>query len=339
MEHETPTPRTDDSLEGLLDAFQNLDLDTKNPFIDFYRTEDMAETTPIAKKTELNLPKIFTGKRTNLQRFLQDTFIFLTINKEHYNTDNKKITFVMSFMTDGDAALWKQEFIGKVIRDSVTAGNEITFGTYKSFIESLEKSFLPYDAPGDALDAMKCLRMGEGSFEEHLAKFKLLVSQSGLDESAVVADLFRETLPLGLQRPILLSKKLPVTLQEWYDKVNTFYGNWRKTQWVLGRGKPIETKKEMPRKTFSFPRQRGPNAMDIDRLTTEERTQLMKEGKCFKCRKQGHLSRDCPPRGTETPKPWTGKTAAMHIRSIISGMTQEEKDNLEKEAEAQGLGF
>ena len=79
--------------------------------------------------------------------------------------------------------------------------------------------------------------------------------------------------------------------------------------------------------------------MDIDRLTTEERTQLMKEGKCFKCRKQGHLSRDCPLRGTETPKPWTGKTAAMHIQLIISGMTQEEKDNLEKEAEAQGLGF
>ena len=93
-------------------------------------------------------------------------------------------------MTDGDVALWKQEFISKVIRDSVTAGNKITFGTYKSFIESLEKSFLPYDAPGDTLDAMKCLRMGKRSFEEHLAKFKLLVSQSGLDESAAVADLF-----------------------------------------------------------------------------------------------------------------------------------------------------
>ena len=157
-------------------------------------------------------------------------------------------------MTDGDVALWKQEFISKVIRDSVTAGNKITFGMYKSFIESLEKSFLPYNAPGDTLDAMKRLQMGEGSFEEHLAKFKLLVSQSGLDESAAVADLFRETLPLGLQRPILLSEKPPVTLQEWYNKANTFHGNWRKTQRVLGQGKPIETKKENLRKTFSFPR-------------------------------------------------------------------------------------
>ena len=224
------TPRTDDSLEGLLDAFQNLDLNTRTTFTDFYRTEDMAKVAPTIKKTELNPPKVFTGKQTDLQRFLQDTFVFLTINKEHYNTDDKKIAFVMSFMTDGDAALWKQEFISKVIQDSVTARNEITFGTYKSFIESLEKLFLPYDAPGGALDAMKRLQMGEGSFKEHLAKFELLVSQSGLDKSAAVADLFREMLPLGLQRPILLSEKPPVTLQEWYDKANTFHGIWRKTQ-------------------------------------------------------------------------------------------------------------
>ena len=73
--------------------------------------------------------------------------------------------------------------------------------------------------------------------------------------------------------------------------------------------------------------------MDIDRLMTKERTQLMKEDKCFKCRKQGHIIMDCPPQGTEMPRPWNGKTAAMHIRSIISGMTQGKEDNLEKEAE------
>ena len=80
----------------------------------------MAKAAPVVKKTELNLPKIFMGKQTNLQRFLQDTFVFLTINKDHYNNDDKKIAFVMSFMTNGDAALWKQKFISKVIRDSVT---------------------------------------------------------------------------------------------------------------------------------------------------------------------------------------------------------------------------
>ena len=239
-------------MEGLLDAFQNLDLETENTFTNFYRTDEMTEAAPIVKKTELNPPRIFTGKRTDLRRFLQDTFVFLTINKEHYNNDDKKIAFVMSFMTDGDAALWKEEFIRKVIRDSVARGDDISFRSYKKFIESLEKSFSPYDAPGDALDAMKHLRMGDGSFEEHLAKFKLLMSQSGLDESPVIIDLFRETLPIGLQRPILLSKNPPTTLQGWYDKANTFHGNWRKTQCMLGRGKTNEAKKETPKKTFTF---------------------------------------------------------------------------------------
>ena len=115
----------------------------------------MAEAVPTIKKTELNPPRIFTGKRTDLRRFLQDTFIFLTINKEHYNNDDKKIAFIMSFMTDGDTTLWKEEFIGKVIRESIARGDDISFGSYKKFIESLEKSFAPYDVPGDALNAMK----------------------------------------------------------------------------------------------------------------------------------------------------------------------------------------
>jgi hypothetical protein len=43
--------------------------------------------------------------------------------------------------------------------------------------------------------------------------------------------------------------------------------------------------------------------MEIDhvwarQITTDERADLMKAGKCFTCRKQGHLSRDCPQRSS-----------------------------------------
>ena len=79
------------TLESLLDAFQKLDLETENTFTNFYWTDNMAEAAPTIKRIELSPPRIFTGKRTDLQRFPQDTFVFLTINKEHYNNDNKKI--------------------------------------------------------------------------------------------------------------------------------------------------------------------------------------------------------------------------------------------------------
>lgn len=57
---------------------------------------------------------------------------------------------------------------------------------------------------------------------------------------------------------------------------------------------------------------RDPNAMDVDatgtarpRLTDQLRDQLRKEGKCFRCRQKGHMSRDCTafdqkPQGTAT---------------------------------------
>ena len=107
-----------------INAFQNLNIKQEtdtNPFTDFYQTDNMAKAAPIAKETELNLPKIFTGKQTDLQRFLQDTFVFLTINKDNYNNDDKKIAFVMSLINDGDAACWKQEFIGRVITNTWTS--------------------------------------------------------------------------------------------------------------------------------------------------------------------------------------------------------------------------
>ena len=34
--------------------------------------------------------------------------------------------------------------------------------------------------------------------------------------------------------------------------------------------------------------------MDVDVLTFKERQTLMKQGKCFKCRKTGHRVADCP---------------------------------------------
>ena len=84
--------------------------------------------------------------------------------------------------------------------------------------------------------------------------------------------------------------------------------------------------------------------MDVDRLTIEERTALMKEGKCFKCRLFGHLSRDCkkgyqPQQQQETKKKWDGLGAAAHIRALVATMDDDEKRKFEENLETEGLGF
>ena len=48
---------------------------------------------------KLNLPKAFTGKQTKLNKFIQDVTLYLAINQEVYNNDEKKIAFLLSYMT------------------------------------------------------------------------------------------------------------------------------------------------------------------------------------------------------------------------------------------------
>jgi hypothetical protein len=83
--------------------------------------------------------------------------VYITINHEIYNTDDRRIAFVLSFMTEGDAGAWKEELISRAIDDSLAKGIDITFGPFKEFNQSLNETFNPYDALGDALDEMKHL--------------------------------------------------------------------------------------------------------------------------------------------------------------------------------------
>ena len=45
-----------------------------------------------------------------------------------------------------------------------------------------------------------------------------------------------------------------------------------------------------------------PSRARARRIDADERTELMKAGKCFTCKKQGHLSRDCPQRPLPCPR-------------------------------------
>jgi Retrotransposon gag protein len=311
--------------------------------------ETIATTTPMSDKIRLNPPTPFTGKRSDFILFMQDVFIYLKVNKGIYNDDDKKISFILSYLTGGDAAVWKQQFIQTKIEEGLEANNdEPDWGTYNEFLDALKKTFQPYDEPAEALEDIKKLRLGDGSITEHNSKFRLLVSQTGMKDSLALTDLYRETLPWGLQSPIIRSENPLKTLEEWYTKATNFYiGHQRAQHLFRKRDKPTMTFSAPPaQKKFSFPEKKDPNAMDIDRMSIEERTCLMKEGRCFRCKLFGHLSRDCPNKGqntttttTSTTPKWTGKSAASHIRALIASMSEEEKKALEEEGEKHGLGF
>ena len=103
---------------------------------------------------------------------------------------------MLSFMTEGDAAFWKEKFLARKMDEADQAKKDLTLGTFHKVKDMVKKSFKPFNGPGDALEEMKTLRMASnGNINEHVAKFRMLVTKSGLMASTAIIDLFQETLP------------------------------------------------------------------------------------------------------------------------------------------------
>ena len=62
------------------------------------------------RSVKLNLPKAFDGSRDKFRKFLQTAKIYLGINKKVYDDNLKKIGFILSFMTEGQAEAWCYNF-------------------------------------------------------------------------------------------------------------------------------------------------------------------------------------------------------------------------------------
>ena len=100
-------PRPDD-LNSLPDLFSQLNLRPPN-------NNDMASSsapTASPREIKLNMSSPFSGKKEDLTK---DCCVFTLINNKIYNNNKRKIAFVLSLLTKGEAASWKEQFIGQAI--------------------------------------------------------------------------------------------------------------------------------------------------------------------------------------------------------------------------------
>ena len=190
------------------------------------------------------------------------------------------------------------------------------------------------------------MRQGNTSIKDHVAKFKVLLADSGVTEDSPTAlDYFQNSIQVPLLKKILDQDNVLEMLPEWYKKVLKIDNDYHKVQWIIKREGP---KKEEGRPRWNFQKEKDNNAMDVDvitkvynAMTDEERTELMKKGLCFRCQKGGHLSQDCPekkgkattsqptatvPTPTPTvPKKMTAKELMAHIQSLMALLNDDKR--------------
>ena len=299
-------------------------------------------------RKKLKTPTPFSGKRDDLRKFLQEIKIYLLANSDAYPSNLDKVLFVLSYMSEGDANSWKEEFFDTAEQKAAQDNASLSLGTYDELIALIVKDFSPYDAPKDAIYEMKELKMGNNtSIEEHVSKFKMLVTRSKLAKNDAVVEYFRETLPIPLQRNIMSLSSPPTDLDGWYDWAVKLQNNFLRLKNAIlktqnrGNSSSSNTNKKTtekgPRRFYFDPNQKDPNAMDVDSMTTEERTALMKKGACFICRMIGHLSRDCPNKKKTPPPKMKGKELHAHVRALLAEMEEEDKDEFFADAAEEGF--
>jgi len=173
------------------------------------------------------------------------------------------------------------------------------------------------------------LRMEGGHIDEYIAKFERYVVMAGYGvNEPTVLEKFIKGLPTPLARNCVEMDN-PDSWDEWKEsarKRQEVYIRWRQILGVADtkREQSSSKKKDLNRWRQGFGSKRtdkDPNAMDTTpgrtrtrRMTTDEHTRLMNEGKCFNCQQKGHFSQDCPqspslPNCDRTPRARKGKTA------------------------------
>lgn len=301
-----------------------------------------------------NPPKVFDGNRDNLESFIFNTEMYLELKADHYANDKQKIIFMITYMDGGTAGPWRQDWWA-------TNKRAVTDGTIKfeQFVEAVKKAFSQYDAPNNALLKMEEGRMSNyKDCDDYTQNFKIWKRDSGIQEDITLINYYKKGLVPSLRDKIANSETPPTTFAGWMEKALAADGNYKlHKSWtqVFGNKGKDQSKKPWKPSHHPTPRYtshtshttttRDPNAMDIDRLSVEQRDEHFKMGKCFNCHQKGHRAAECPERNnapktySAPPKYRTATAAYTHIKALLGDLPEAEREKFLEEADKNGLGF
>ncbi|KAJ5571812.1 hypothetical protein N7535_005472 [Penicillium sp. DV-2018c] len=245
----------------------------------------------------------------------------LLLNDDYYPTEKHRMAYVMNRCA-GKAQAQLQP------RLEPDAKNQ--YRTAEEMLEHLQLVFRDPQQRRIALREYGELKMKVNEdFNTFYAEFSRLALESKRDEELQKDDLF-EKLPYRLQTLVAGEVyKDDVTMQDFVDSC-------RRGAITVTRMQPSNRFRKSESSTFQ-PGNKGSSTSNKRTSTTPavnsrgktnttfaERQALLKEGKCFNCRKEGHLSRDCPEGETEDKN--KTKTSATSAKKRGQSTEQRIKD-------------
>ena len=313
-------------------------------------------------------PTIFDGTRNRADDFMGQFRRFKMVNRNHeaMKVPYDRVLTALTYMRGPLINDWidQQEKkldarIDTTKRGHVQETDEILWNEFEA---AFLAAWTDTSKKQNAYDQLMRLTMNGWDVDTYIASFDRLTLAAGWDQDSegTIAK-FREGLSKGVHSKALDRDRIPRTIDEWKAAARTevarakekynagLTGNQRRNPPKSGNYNAPNPSRTTPNSNNS-----GVVPMEVDntttqtsfkKLTPEERVQLTKEGRCFRCRLQGHMACDCPKNAnrnsnvrettTETKTPdaptstTTSKTPkltrAQQIRALEEAMEDEER--------------
>jgi hypothetical protein len=249
-------------------------------------------------------PEIYDGERAKVENFLTEWNVYRALNDQTrvMATALERTMLFLTFIRGPKVGNWVNDqvkTVGKYIRQGGHKTDEFIWDTV---IDEFANTYQDIMSHERAENELNHLRMEGGNLDIYSAEFKRLarLAEYNLEERLVGRKYF-DGLPEGLRRAIVKDENmgLLISVADYEDAAIRYHRKFLQVQAFFDKsGKSKKPTRQQWQQRFV----KDPNAMDLTpgrtraraALTDDEMNKLRQEGKCFKCKHQGHIGRNCP---------------------------------------------
>ena len=215
------------------------------------------------KELSLNKPEGFTGEHEKFTTWLLSLRTYLMMNAHIYNTDEKQIGFVLSYMTGGSALAFKENYIKGCVADGI---NFYIAESFAEFVQKLKNVYEVGDIKATSMLHLANIRQGTRPLAEYISQFLMLMKRAGIKDGAPMGTFFGKGLATFLSDQILSLGVTLKSVQDWI-KAATAINATEATKCVF---KGIDTAEDcknlyyVEHKAMMPKKFHDPDAMDVD---------------------------------------------------------------------------
>jgi hypothetical protein len=241
-------------------------------------------------------PPRFTGDRKQAANFLLAFKGWRAANNKKKAMVNPytRVVVALTFIKGEDIQDWKEHKLN-LLEERVLNGHAKTEEyLWREFEKAFKTAFKDTNRMLNAQTKLDTLQQDKEGVKQYTVTFNRLLKQAGFNEDDKGSvGLYRKGLLSGLHKACIRHKPMPTTMKEWQEVAAKEQLIFREiqhmqTQWGLRQHLVPKPKAQTP--PTQFWKAPGPNVMNVDLATTEDKPPMCI---CYNCQKPRHIKANC----------------------------------------------